>query len=245
MPKKKIKKQGKRKSVPWMIYMLFLSCFWVLLSAVYLYNIKFANDFCANSISCLNDLSGQKEADNAGVFEGRQVQAPNLPEKPLYSLQDTRNVLGDSTGDYKHIYIDLTHQRLLAYEGNNLVYEFLISSGKWNPTPTGDFRIWIWLRYTRMAGGSRALGTYYNLPNVPYTMYFWNSSTPKTWGYSLHGTYWHNNFGHPMSHGCVNMKTEEAEKIYYWTNPNANSVAYASSTNPGTLITIYGTAPRE
>ena len=62
-----------------------------------------------------------------------------------------------------------------------------------------------------MAGGSKALGTYYYLPNVPCTMYFYK-------GYGLHGTYWHNNFGHPMSHGCVNMKTEEACTLFDWAS---------------------------
>ena len=173
---------------------------------------------------------------------GHKVTAPQPSQ---FALKETRAVLGETTEDYKHIYVDLTKQRLYAYEGKSLVYDFPVSTGKWNPTPTGDFRIWIWLRFTRMAGGNPALGTYYNLPNVPYTMYFWNASTPKSWGYSLHGAYWHNNFGHPMSHGCVNMRIEDAGKIYYWTNPSAGNVSYAGKDTPGTLITIYGTTPKE
>jgi lipoprotein-anchoring transpeptidase ErfK/SrfK len=54
-------------------------------------------------------------------------------------------------------------------------------------------------------------GPGYDLHNVPYTMYFYK-------GYGLHGTYWHNNFGTPMSHGCVNMPTEEAKWAYYWAD---------------------------
>ena len=52
-------------------------------------------------------------------------------------------------------------------------------------------------------------GPGYNLPNVPWTMYFHG-------GYAIHGTYWHNNFGRPMSHGCVNMKTPEAKILFQW-----------------------------
>ena len=57
--------------------------------------------------------------------------------------------------------------------------------------------------FTDMAGPG------YYLPDVPYTMYFYR-------GYGLHGTYWHNNFGTPMSHGCVNMRTPDARWLFYW-----------------------------
>lgn len=52
-------------------------------------------------------------------------------------------------------------------------------------------------------------GPGYRLPHVPYVMYFYK-------GYALHGTYWHNNFGRPMSHGCVNLPTPIAEQLYHW-----------------------------
>lgn len=199
---------------------------------------------CAATGSCLNDLSGKKETENKGLFMGKTVYAPSLPEKfaSSKSLQ-TASVLGDQTGDYKHIYVDLTNQRLYAFEGNNIIMNVPVSTGKWNLTPPGDFRIWIWLRYTRMTGGSGA--GYYNLPNVPYTMYFYNNNVSKASGFSLHGAYWHNNFGHPMSHGCVNMRIPDAEKLFYWSNPNAGNVSYPTAAIPGTLITIYGTTPKE
>lgn len=201
--------------------------------------------FCANSISCVKDLSGNKESAKIGVFMGKSVSVPETPNKPLYALNQTNTVLGDTTADYKHIYVDLTNQKLTAYEGNTKVYEFPVSTGKWGRTPTGDFRIWIWLKYTRMTGGDPALGTYYNLPNVPYTMFFYNSDIPKSRGYGLHGAYWHNNFGHPMSHGCVNLKPEDAGKLFYWTNPTGANTARPTNDKPGTLITIYGTAPTQ
>lgn len=198
--------------------------------------------FCANSITCINDLSGRPTEDTKGEFMGKTFDAPIVSSKTEYALESTRAVLGDTTEDNKHIYVDLGHQRLYAYQGNNLVYNFPVSTGKWNATPTGDFHIWIWLRATRMAGGNRADGSYYNLPNVPYTMYYSNEFVPKSDGYSIHGAYWHNNFGHPMSHGCVNMRPADAAKIFYWTNPSAKWTAYPTPDNPGTLITVYGTA---
>jgi lipoprotein-anchoring transpeptidase ErfK/SrfK len=77
-------------------------------------------------------------------------------------------------------------------------------------------------------------------------MYFYNDENSKTAGYSLHGAYWHNNFGHPMSHGCVNISVENAGKLYYWANPPTTSnTTYATNENPGTLVTIYGQAPAE
>lgn len=113
----------------------------------------------------------------------------------------------------KKIVINLTNQQLLAYDNNQLIYSFPISSGKWYPTPTGTFKPWAKLPLTRMAGGSRALGTYYNLPNVPYVVYFYK-------GYAIHGAYWHSNFGHPMSHGCVNVSVENAKLLYNFIDYN-------------------------
>ena len=168
----------------------------------------------------------------------------NIPQN-LSLDSSSKVVLGDSSSD-KHIYIDLTNQKLIAKEGDRTVYEFLVSTGKWGRTPTGDFTTWIKLRATRMQGGSKAIGTYYNLPNVPYTMYFYGDGIPKSRGYGIHGAYWHNNFGHPMSHGCINMKPEEAGVLYEWANPPTERyTTYVDDDSPGTPITIYGTAPAE
>jgi lipoprotein-anchoring transpeptidase ErfK/SrfK len=94
--------------------------------------------------------------------------------------------------------IDLSDQMLYAYIGENIVNSFLVSTGTWQtPTVIGEYHVWVKYRYTDMSGPG------YNLPDVPYTMYFYK-------GYGIHGTYWHDNFGTPMSHGCVNMRTDEA-----------------------------------
>jgi hypothetical protein len=143
-------------------------------------------------------------------------------------------VLGATT-DERWIEIDLSQQRILAHEGNRVVYNFLVSTGKWAPTPTGTFRVWLKLKYTKMSGGSRERRTYYYLPNVPYVMYFHN-------GYGIHGTYWHQNFGQPMSHGCVNMATPDAEKLFYWASPilsKGRKVTRATSNNPGIKVVVH------
>ena len=174
------------------------------------------------------------------IFNNQKIAIPaSLKQEGV-----SPHVLGANQAP-KRIEIDLSHQRLYAYEGNSLVYNFLISSGKWQKTPTGNFRIWIKLRYTRMQGGSRALNTYYDVPNVPHTMYFASTEIPAWQGYAIHGAYWHNNFGHPMSHGCVNLKLEDAALLYYWALPDLKekSSIQASVNNPGTEIVIYGTTP--
>lgn len=192
---------------------------------------------CANSISCIKDLSGMYQPQNEGVFMGQKVKTPPFIAGKIVSNQ----VLGGSTLQ-KHIFVDLTNQKVSAYEGEKKVYEFRVSTGKWAPTPTGDYRIWIKLKYTRMSGGTGA--DYYNLPNVPYVMFFYNNEVPKARGFSLHGAYWHNNFGYPMSHGCVNMRPEDAAKIYAWASPTTDgNITYATEKDQGTLITIFGQPP--
>ena len=110
--------------------------------------------------------------------------------------------------------VDLSQQRVYAYAGDTLVNSFIVSTGTWQtPTVTGQFHVWIKLRSTAMSGPG------YYLPDVPYTMYFYK-------GYGLHGTYWHNNFGTPMSHGCVNLSIPDAEWLY-----NFSSV--------GTLVNVH------
>ena len=187
-------------------------------------------------------MSGKfDESETEGFFLGQKISVP----KTLARDDVSSPVLGQTTGE-KRIEIDLTSQRLFAYQDNQLIYTFLVSTGKWGKTPTGTFNIWVKLRATRMVGGNPAIGTYYNLPNVQYTMYFYNDQTPKSRGYGVHGAYWHNNFGHPMSHGCINMRTEEAKLIYDWADPPTDGyTTRATSDNPGTRIVIYGQAPNE
>ncbi len=178
-------------------------------------------------------------SDTLAEFYGQNFFSPDLPTPPLAQVMGANDTP-------KRIEVDLSVQRLYAFEGDQKVYDFLISSGKWGKTPTGTFTIWGKFRYTKMEGGSKGTNTYYYLPNVPYVMFFSNDKIAASRGFSLHGTYWHENFGTPMSHGCVNMKTEEAGIIYNWVNPNLGDKksGRASAENPGTQVTIYGVAPK-
>jgi lipoprotein-anchoring transpeptidase ErfK/SrfK len=151
----------------------------------------------------------------------------------------TETILG-VTPEEKWIEINLSTQRLYAHEGNRIVLDFPVSSGlPWMPTVTGEFRIWAKIRAQRMTGGSKENGTFYDLPNVPYVQYFYK-------GYGVHGTYWHNDFGKPRSHGCVNISIPDAEKLYYWTEPALGANEYTRvniSPAVGTRVVVSGTTP--
>lgn len=109
-------------------------------------------------------------------------------------------------GEGRWIDVDLTNQLTYAYEGDVLVNTFLVSTGTWeHPTVTGQYYIYVKYVYADMEGPG------YYLPDVPYVMYFYD-------GYGLHGTYWHSNFGTPMSHGCINLSIPDSEWLFYWAD---------------------------
>ena len=109
-------------------------------------------------------------------------------------------------GNVRWIDIDLGNQTLTAYEGPAAVRTTPISTGlPRTPTPVGKYYIYVKLLKDDMRGPD------YYLRDVPYTMYFYK-------GYGIHGTYWHSNFGHPMSHGCVNLPTPEAQWLFEWAS---------------------------
>lgn len=153
-----------------------------------------------------------------GEFENKLVSIPPL-------VETLAQILGETT-EGKRINVDLKAQRVYAYEGERAVFEFVVSTGKWSPTPRGTFTIERKMRAQKMSGGNKVLGTYYYLPNVPWVMFFGNQQIPWSRGYSFHGTYWHNNFGQPMSHGCVNMKTPDAETLFKWAPEGTTVVIY-------------------
>lgn len=238
------KKKLQRKFSWWYVAIFSLAVVVVLGASIIIGFFKFSQGntaFCANSVSCIKDLSGKISESTSGVFMGQRVQAPD--QEYFAEAAVTPKVLGAATGP-KHIYVDLTKQHLYAYQGNTLIYNFPVSTGKWNLTPTGTFYIWIKLQATRMTGGEGA--DYYDLPNVPWTMFFYNAQMGKGEGFSLHGAYWHNNFGHPMSHGCVNIAPANAKLLYDWADPvTTGYTTYATTDDPGTPVTIYGVTPNE
>ncbi|MEK7498007.1 MAG: L,D-transpeptidase [Patescibacteria group bacterium] len=144
------------------------------------------------------------------TYEDKKIAVPTIA-----SIKDSLKVLGEAEDSNKWIEVSLKEQKLRAWDGNSLFLETLVSTGlPWTPTPMGEFNIWIKLRSTKMEGGKGKY--YYYLPNVPYVMYFEGSGIPGWKGYGLHGTYWHNSFGTQRSHGCVNLPTPIAERLFGW-----------------------------
>lgn len=175
----------------------------------------------------LSYQTGKTIQDNQpkeGEFHGEKFLAPFV--KPV----ENADVLGDNIDPNKRIEVNLSTQHVYAFDGNTQVFDFIVSTGKWGATPTGEFTIQRKVRSQTMSGGNKSIGTYYYLPNVEWVQFFGNKQIPWSRGFSFHGTYWHNNFGHPMSHGCINMKTPEAQALFNWAPM-------------GTRVIIYGTTP--
>jgi lipoprotein-anchoring transpeptidase ErfK/SrfK len=123
----------------------------------------------------------------AGIYEPTAAEAPAAP-----------------TNTGKSIVVSTGQQRIYAYENGQMVHSHLASTGLPDtPTVLGNYSVYVKYTATDMSGPG------YFLPQVPFTMYFYQ-------GYGIHGTYWHNNFGRPMSHGCVNLPTEEAQWFFNW-----------------------------
>lgn len=155
----------------------------------------------------------------------------------LIPLEETTPISPDVNPDQKYIEVSLSDQELTAYEQGKVVLKTKISSGRdyqpigeipWN-TPTGRFHIQSKMPSTHMGTGKLTTDLEeYILPGVPWVSFF----EPET-GVAFHGTYWHQNFGMPMSHGCINMKTDEANWLYRWVTPvgdmtKMNSIGYGT-----------------
>lgn len=145
------------------------------------------------------DLARANQIDNPDLIQVGQVI--QIIDPPPITPPSPTLLLG------KQIIVVLSTQRTYAFEDGLLLKTFIVSTGLPN-TPTlttdkEDFHVYVKYEATLMQGPD------YYLPNVPWTMYFYQ-------GYGFHGTYWHNNFGRPMSHGCVNLATPDADWLYHW-----------------------------
>lgn len=154
-----------------------------------------------------NYISGGVKAAFGKVLKNKKIKKTKglvtIPGKKYY----------DGRNEYKYIEISLANQRLYVYEQGRRIKEFLISSGiaKY-PTPTGDFYVQSKVSLTRMRheyGPDHPDN--YDIPNVPNVLAF---DGP----YTIHGAFWHNNFGTPMSHGCVNISVPDSFWVFSWAN---------------------------
>ncbi len=128
--------------------------------------------------------------------------------------------------------VDLYEQTFAAYEGDQMVYATLISSGlnRW-PTREGLFQVWDRYKEYKMSG-AEGQEDYYFLEDVPYIMYF-----DDLMGIALHGTYWHDRFGYKHSHGCVNMPILDAEWVFNWSAEASNDLwVWVHTSDPNDLF---------
>lgn len=144
--------------------------------------------------------------------------------------------------ELKRIEVSLASQSLVAYEGERVVLETKISSGIPSSTPgpngiptatpNGRFYIDKKMPLRHMGDGKITSDLEaYELPGVPWVAFFHPT------GVGFHGTYWHNDFGRPRSHGCVNMRTDEAKWLYRWTSPEVDS-STTLRIGRGTQVTV-------
>lgn len=149
------------------------------------------------------------------IFAGMSLIIPNgnaAAAQTAYipSIAENLPDAGAHWGAGREIVVDLSTQMTYAYEDGNLVFSALVSTGlPATPTVQGEYAIWHKTEAQTMSGPG------YFLPNVQWVMYFYQ-------GYGFHGTYWHNNFGNPMSHGCVNMTNEDALWLYNFASIGTN-----------------------
>ena len=130
-----------------------------------------------------------------------------VPPPPAF---DASGAPPPPAGAAQSIVVSISQQRMWAYEGESVVMSSLVSTGRPGfDTPTGTFWILVKKEIEDMEG--LIGGEYYNVEDVPDVMYFTNE------GHAFHGTYWHNNFGAVMSHGCVNLPLDVAAWLYDWT----------------------------
>lgn len=183
------------------------------------------------AIARLNNLTNRSILE-----EGQALRIPT--ESALELLEGMEQRLDQSrypTSSERWIEVDLSEQMAIAYEGTRPVRAFVVSTGVGNtPTVQGTFRIWAKIAMQDMRGGSHAAGTYYHLRDVKNVQYFHRS-------YGFHGTYWHDNFGTPMSRGCINMTNEDAKWLFDWASPTVynDDWLFSNNTNPGTLVMVH------
>jgi len=155
---------------------------------------------------------------------------PILPE--TYSA-----ISPDVPWDKKRIDVNLSAQTVTAYEYDDVVFKTTISSGiptSETTTHAGKFDI-IWKKPSEHMGEANVYAAVddYNLAGVPWTSYFTGD------GQAFHGAYWHDNYGSPMSHGCINMRPSEALWLYRWVTPVNADNSYTTKPGHGTPVDVH------
>jgi hypothetical protein len=142
-----------------------------------------------------------------------------LSDRDASRLDPARKMPGWAVKGERWIDVNITKQTLVLYDGVKPVYATLISSGEagledpkhTTATKRGIFRIHA--KHVSTTMESDEVGEEFELRDVPYVQYFDDD------GHAIHGAYWHDKFGIPKSHGCINLAPEDARRIFYYTEP--------------------------
>lgn len=177
-------------------------------------------------------ISDTKQLDNGKWYQIAPDQWINEKLVGKVSVSPRPEGVGPTE---KWIEVNLFEQTLAAYEGDRMVYATLVSTGlpQW-ATPEGLTRIWIKLHIAKMSGAD-GRPDYYFLEDVPWIMYFNQAA-------GLHGAYWHDRFGYPHSHGCVNLAPRDARWLFDWTTPSVpegQNAMLPTDTDPGTWVWVH------
>ena len=154
----------------------------------------------------------------------------------LIPPEEVKMLSPDIPAQDKKLEVRLRDQIVVAYEGDTPVQMMRCSGGtayyRGYLTPTGSFNT-NYKRPSRHMVNSRLASAYsYDLPGVPWICYFTEE------GVAFHGTYWHNDFGRPRSHGCINLLSENAKWIYRWTTPQVPYTEQLVDKRGGTKVEI-------
>ena len=183
--------------------------------------------------------------DASGVYYVSSLHVRPIPHEELSPITP------DVPLEEKRIDVNLTTQTVTALEYDKPVFEAKISSGANYPrkpgqistvtpvSPPGDFHIFEKRPSVHMGNGNLVADVDdYELPGVSWVLYF------TEFGHAFHGTYWHDNFGTPMSHGCINMRTSEARWLFRWALPphkteDLATKYYFGRSSDGTAVRIF------
>jgi hypothetical protein len=160
----------------------------------------------------------------------------NAKHMRMITPEEVAPLSPDVPAKEKKIKVHLDDQIVVVYEGDTQVRMMRCSAGTkymnhYN-TPTGEFTSDYKAPSRHMTNGSKVSATSYDLPGVPWATFIGEN------GISFHGTYWHNDFGRPRSHGCINLPSEAAKWVYRWTLPNVPFGQQIYFEKPGTSVSI-------
>jgi len=195
--------------------------------------------YYASTFWILNRMRDRKGRYWYQLLDDKNYRVYYIPASDMRLVPDSEltPISDDVPPDEKKLIVDLMTQSLTAYEADRIVFMSRVSSGirlreGGFATPKGYYRTTRKRPCRHMSNPANDYGSGFDLPGVPWVSYFTSQ------GVAFHGAYWHNNFGVPHSHGCINMTPQAAKWVYRWTTPTVPPDYYYYSDTEGTRVII-------